>query len=124
MQRVERHIVKQNSNIGKVNNQNFVNIPYLRLIQQLEYKSEEVGIKVIRNEESYTSKCDALALEKIGKHKKYKGKRIKRGLFQSSINRLVNADWNGATNILRKVIGDKFVSDIGFVASPVRVSLF
>ncbi len=54
--------------------------------------------------ESYTSKCDSLALEIIGFHEKYLGKRHKRGLFKSSKNKLINADLNGAINIMRKYI--------------------
>ena len=117
---------KQNINIGKRNNQKFVSIPYLKLIQQIQYKSEEVGINVILHEESYTSKCDALSKEKIKFHKNYKGKRIKRGLFQSYINKLINADINGSLNILRKVIGDSFVkkiTNIGLVCNPIRYNV-
>jgi putative transposase len=97
---------KDSIEIGKRNNQNFVQIPYRQLISYLTYKCELVGIELILNEESYTSKCDSLALEQIQKHEIYSGKRIKRGLFQSSISKLINADINGAINILRKVIGD------------------
>ncbi len=103
---------KQDINIGKVNNQKFVNIPYLKLIQMIEYKAEEVGIQVIRNEESYTSKCDALGLESLQKHSKYLGKRKKRGLFQSSKSKLLNADFNGSLNILRKVIDNDFIQNL------------
>ena len=65
-----------------------------------------VGINLIIHEESYTSKCDALAQEEIKKHETYLGKRVKRGLFQSSIGKVINADVNGSLNILRKVVGD------------------
>lgn len=97
---------KDSINIGKVNNQNFVQVPFNKLISFLKYKCEMIGIKVTENEESYTSKCDSLALEKIYKHASYLGKRKKRGLFQSSVGKLINADVNGALNILRKVVGD------------------
>ena len=118
---------KQNINIGKVNNQKFVSIPYEKLIQQIQYKSELVGINVILHEESYTSKCSSLDLEPVQKHEKYVGKRVQRGLFKS-LNNLINADINGALNILRKVIGDVFIYDllkspnIGFVHNPVKVN--
>ena len=92
--------------IGKVNNQNFVMISHDKLISMLEYKCRMVGINVIKHEESYTSKCDGLCLETIGRHETYLGKRKKRGLFQSSVGKLVNADVNGALNIMRKVVGD------------------
>lgn len=97
---------KQDINIGKINNQKFVNIPYLMFVNMLKYKSEMAGIKFILNEESYTSKCSFLDNEEVKKHKKYMGRRIKRGLFKSSIGKLINADLNGSLNILRKVVGD------------------
>ena len=61
-------------------------------------------------EESYTSKCSFLDDEDICKHEEYSGKRIKRGLYKASDGRLINADVNGALNILKKVIG-KFEYD-------------
>lgn len=68
-----------------------------------------VGIQLITHEESYTSKCDGLVLEKVGKHEVYLGKRVKRGLYQSSCGKLINADINGALNIMRKVVGDSSI---------------
>ena len=97
---------KQGINIGRVNNQNFVNIPYYKLLNMLTYKCELLGITVHISEESYTSKCSFLDNEEICKHEEYKGKRIKRGLYKSSDGRLINADINGALNILKKVIGE------------------
>lgn len=97
---------KQGINIGRVNNQNFVNIPYYKLLNMLTYKCELLGITVHITEESYTSKCSFLDNEEICKHEGYKGKRIKRGLYKSSDGRLINADVNGALNILKKVIGE------------------
>ena len=98
---------KQEINIGKRNNQNFVQIPHQNFIYMLEYKCKLDGINFIQNEESYTSKCSALDLESLNKHDNYLGKRIKRGLFVSSKGIKVNADLNGALNILRKVSPDK-----------------
>lgn len=109
---------KNGIKIGKRNNQNFVNLPFCKLIQQIEYKAEEFGIKTICNEESYTSKCDALALESVEKHATYKGKRIKRGLFRSSTGRVINADINGAANILRKVVPRAFANGIEALGLP------
>ncbi len=102
---------KQEINIGKRNNQNFVLIPFNRLIHQIQYKAKLVGIEVTTIEEGYTSKCSALDLEKIGKHEDhaYAGKRVERGLFRTSFGLLINADVNGALNILRKIIGDTFL---------------
>jgi len=116
---------KQEINIGKVNNQKFVSVPFNKLIQQIQYKAEEVGINTILTEESYTSKVDHLALEKMKHHKKYLGKRVKRGLFKSSTGLVLNADINGALGILRKVIEDSFleksVLNRGLVVNPLRI---
>ena len=49
------HNWKQGINLGKKNNQNFVQIHFFKLIEQLKYKAKLVGITVIINEESYTS---------------------------------------------------------------------
>lgn len=114
---------KQNSDMGKKNNQKFVQMPFARLVDYLRYKCEMIGIEFIAHEESYTSKCDALALEPIGKHGTYLGRRVKRGLFRSSTGRLINADQNGALNILRKVVGDSEFTRIvgsGHSLCPIR----
>ena len=117
---------KQSVNIGKCNNQKFVQIPFARLASYLKYKCGMAGIRFVENEESYTSKCDALAKEEIGKHESYLGKRVKRGLFRSSTGRYINADVNGAVNILRKVVGDSdCISQItgsGRLLRPIRYS--
>jgi putative transposase len=116
---------KQRINLGKRTNQNFVQIPHARFIQMLTYKAERVGIKVIVTEESYTSKCSFLDSEPIGKHAIYAGKRIHRGLFRASNGRCINADVNGAYNILRKVIPDAFGNGIGgAVVHPVQFKLY
>ena len=86
-----------------------------------------VGINIIIHEESYTSKCDALAREEIKKHETYLGERVKRGLFQSSIGKLINADVNGSLNILRKVVGDSEqlaqIINSGWLFQPLRVNV-
>lgn len=116
---------KQTSNMSKVNNQNFVQIPFNTLINQLQYKSQEYTDLIVSIvEESYTSKCDHLALEEMKHHENYLGKRVKRGLFKSSTDKLLNADINGAIGMLRKanVITDEqllFLRDRGDVVSPV-----
>jgi len=99
---------KQKNNMGKRNNQNFVSIPHYQLIRMIQYKAKFIGIDVILTYESYTSKCSALDNEQIGKHDTYVGKRIKRGLFQSSNGIKINADVNGAMNIMRKVVPTAF----------------
>lgn len=114
---------KQNCNMGKRNNQNFVSIPFEKLISQIQYKAEEVGIKVVITEESYTSKTDHYAMEEMTHHDTYLGKRIKRGLFRSSTGRILNADLNGAIGILRKVVGKSLwqITDRGEVTTPSRI---
>lgn len=110
---------KQDINLGKKNNQNFTNIPHSAFISILSYKCLLQGINVKTNEESYTSKCSFLDNEDIKKHKEYKGKRIKRGLFKSSKGILINADVNGAYNILKKGIPNAFVNGIeGLPTNP------
>ena len=93
---------KQNCQIGKRSTQNFVTIPYYKLIQQLDYKAAEQGITVIRQEESYSSKCSFLDNEPLEHHSKYLGRRMTRGLFKSHKGIIINADVNGAYNILKK----------------------
>ena len=100
---------KNEVEMGKRNNQNFVSIPYSSLINMLRYKIEEKGGVLIELNEAYTSKCSFLDNEKIGKHETYKGKRVKRGLFLSGSNKAINADINGSLNIIKR--GMKFGFD-------------
>ena len=106
---------KQETNIGKVNNQKFIQIPYLKLVNQLQYKCKLEGINVIIQEESYTSKSSFLDNDFIPTFKsttelnyKFSGIRIKRGLYKSLKGRLINADLNGSLNILRKAVPNAF----------------
>lgn len=97
---------KNGINLGKRNNQNFVNIPYTKFINQLTYKCQLLGITVITREESYTSKASFLDYDEIPNYgdeeiPKFSGKRIKRGLYRST-TRKINADVNGAYNIMAK----------------------
>ncbi|GAA5659956.1 RNA-guided endonuclease InsQ/TnpB family protein [Geobacillus stearothermophilus] len=115
---------KQEVDLGKRLNQAFVQIPYDMFIHQLQYKAEEQGVRVIVTEESYTSKCSFLDMEEIKKQKQYKGKRIKRGLFQSEKGILINADVNGAYNIIRKVFPKAFADGIeGVGLHPVKLNV-
>lgn len=102
---------KQDVSIGKVNNQNFVQIPFDRFIQMLKYKMDEAGIHLETMNESYTSKCSALDNEPIEKHDEYIGKRVKRGLFKMRNGKLINADVNGSLNILRLGLKHDFEID-------------
>jgi len=74
----------------------------------IEYKAEEIGISVIKKEESHTSKCSFLDDESIEHHDSYVGKRISRGLFRSITGKLINADVNGVLNIIKKAIPKAF----------------
>lgn len=118
---------KQNSNIGKKNNQNFVNIPHSRFISMIRYKSEKEGINIILQEESYTSKASFFNLDEIPTYKKsledkysFSGYRVKRGLYKlKDDKRTINADVNGSYNILRKAIPNVFADGIeGFAVIP------
>ena len=113
---------KQNINIGKKNNQAFVNIPFYTFIKQLEYKCKLEGINIILTEESYTSKCSFLDNEPVEKHENYLGKRIKRGLFRSAKNKIINADLNGSLNILKKAVGE-FQYPIEVCSTPLRMNI-
>jgi IS605 OrfB family transposase len=101
---------KQEVNLGPKNNQNFVNVPFLKFVKQLEYKSILAGIKTIIIEESYTSKCSFLDLEEICKHEKYAGKRYNR-LFKSKEGKIIHSDVNGSFNIMRKAFPNEFTTD-------------
>lgn len=116
---------KQEINIGKVNNQNFVMIPLHKFRQKLKYKCELHGIKYCPQEESYTSKASCLDDDKIptyGENEttKFSGKRIHRGLYRSADGKVLNADINGSVNILKKyLISSK--SNVVFTTDDVRV---
>lgn len=95
---------KQDINLGSKTNQNFVSLPFTKLISMLQYKCERLGIRFIVTEESHTSKCSFLDLESIEHHDDYVGRRVKRGLFKSTTGICINADINGSLNIGRKYL--------------------
>jgi putative transposase len=121
---------KTKIDLGKQTNQNFVSIPHARLIAMLEYKARLVGINVIIQEESYTSQSSFLNLDPIPVYGSigaldvtFSGKRIKRGLYKTSVGQLINSDVNGAYNILRKAIPNAFSNGIeSCVVQPRRVN--
>lgn len=90
------------SKLGRVFNQRFRSLPLRVFVDQVIYKCALAGIEVIETEESYTSKTSVLDGETPKKHSTYTGRRTHRGLFQSSDGRLINADVNGACQIVRK----------------------
>lgn len=107
---------KQESNMGRKNNQKFVQIPHSLLINLITYKAEEYGINVLVTEESYTSKASFLDMDFIPTYKEndneqsFSGKRVKRGLYRSKNKTLINADVNGSANIMRKFATKKGVT--------------
>jgi putative transposase len=128
---------KQKSEMSKRTNQNFVQIPHARFIGMLTYKAQRVGITVKVTEESYTSKASLLDLDPLPVRKNgdkkhtFSGKRVKRGLYRAANGRSINADINGAGNIIRKVAPDAFQQTEGvedgngvlasLVVHPVRI---
>lgn len=101
---------QRSSNIGKQNNQNFVNISYGKLRNKLEYLCELNDIVFVKQEESYTSKAsfwdkDDIPVYNADNPKDYQfsGSRIHRGLYETASGKTVNADVNGALNIMKKV---------------------
>ncbi|WP_233434049.1 transposase [Geobacillus sp. FSL K6-0789] len=115
---------KQEVDLGKRLNQAFVQIPYDMFIEQLQYKCEEVGIKVVLTEESYTSGTSFLDGEAPIKENYDKNRRIKRGLFKSNKGILINADVNGAYNIMRKVFPKTFANGVeGVGLHPVKLNV-
>ena len=125
---------KQDTKMGKINNQNFVQIPFDLLIQQILYKSKLKGINVVLQEESYTSKVSFFDDDFIPTYGKSdnklnpSGKRVKRGLYKTKTSTFINADVNGSLNILRKylnVSSDKIISvgSRGLVTRPLKINI-
>lgn len=117
---------KQRSNMNKINNQNFVSMPITLLRTMITYKALNAGIRIIEQEESYTSKADLIANDRIptygvdDKDASFSGKRIKRGLYRCSNGMILNADCHAAANIMRKAIPDiwKDTRDYTFLSAP------
>ena len=112
---------KQEINIGSKNNQNFVSIPFRKILDILKYKLEDNGIEYKEQEESYTSKASYLDNDNIPIYKEndntnyiFSGKRIKRGIYKSKQGKIINADLNGALNILKKS-GEKLIEELEYL---------
>jgi IS605 OrfB family transposase len=123
---------KQEINLGRRNNQNFVQIPHSSLILKLKGLSERYGIELVVQEESYTSKASFLDKDGIPDYNPegkpeytFSGRRVKRGLYRSGEGFLVNADINGAANILKKSNHRLDFQRVarGLLANPLRVRL-
>lgn len=124
----ENKLWKQESNMGKINNQKFVQMPIGLLKQMIEYKAAQAGIRIISQEESYTSKASFLDNDRVPVYGKndakalFSGKRISRGLYRSKDGTVINADLNGAANILKKAITGVWeksgLTDFKFLNTP------
>lgn len=123
---------QENPNLGRINNQKFVMIPFGRFKSRLEYLCNLYGIRFIQQEESYTSKASFFDNDEIPKwnplnpeKRNFSGKRIKRGLYQTSKGKLINADVNGALNILRKskLTDLSVLQSRGAVYPPLRIRI-
>ena len=122
---------KQEVELGRVNNQHFVQIPHARFIDMLSYKAELAGIWVIVQEESYTSKASFLDLDPIPDYTPkredkpvFSGKRVERGLYRTKAGRRIQADVNGSYNIGRKALPNSFGQGIEAAAvRPVRLDV-
>lgn len=123
---------QRNSHIGKQNNQNFVNIPYGQLRNKFEYLCELNGIVFVKQEESYTSKLsfwdkDEIPVYNADNPKEYKfsGNRVYRGLYKTASGKTLNADVNGALNIMRKssVVDMNILYGRGEVDTPIRIRI-
>ena len=123
---------QRGSNIGKQNNQNFVNILYGKLRNKFKYLCELNDIAFVEQEESYTSKAsfwdkDTIPVHNDNSLKEYRfsGKRIHRGQYQTASGKILNADINGALNILRKssVVTLEGLYSRGEVDTPIRIRI-
>ncbi len=123
---------KQEVELGRTNNQHFVQIPHARFIEMLRYKAELAGITVTVQEESYTSKASFLDLDQLPvfdpkreEQPVFSGKRVERGLYRAKNGRRIQADVNGAYNIGRKAFPDSFGQGIeaALAVRPVGLSI-
>ena len=112
---------KQGAKMRKVNNQKFVQIPFLKFVNMLKYKCELAGIEVICTSEQYTSKCSFIDKEPIEYHKNYLGNRTYRGLYESANRIKINADVNASYNILRKYLNEAKKTNIYELVNLVEV---
>ena len=125
---------KNGANMGRKTNQTFVQIPTARLKQRIAQLCDLYGIQFIETEESYTSQASALDNDDLPvfgeKPAEWKpsGKRVKRGLYRTAQNWYLNADCNGAMNMIRKVAGTVGINlaelSRGALTTPVRVRLW
>ena len=122
----DNRLWKQRSELGTQNNQSFVSMPIAILKAMITYKANMDGIHVIMQEESYTSKADITAVDYIPVYgvdddkAVFSGSRMGRGLYRCASGLVINADCNGAANIMRKAVPGAWDgrSDFSFLAVP------
>lgn len=121
---------KQEIRLGRKNNRKFVQIPHQKLFRMLEYKCKKKGIEVIMREESYTSKASFIDNDFIPKFDpknkteyEFSGKRLKRGIYKTSNGKKINADINGAYNIMAKQFPEELSDRSGRKYSPIIFKL-
>jgi putative transposase len=120
---------KQGVHLGRETTQHFVQLPHARFLDQLTYKARLVGIRVMVQEESYTSKAsfldaDPLPVYSEGDIPAFSGRRVQRGLYRASTGRRTQADVNGSYNIGRKAFPDSFGQGIeAVVVRPIRLAV-
>ncbi len=124
--------IKQEINIGRSNNQNFVQIPFWQLRRKLEALCSRYGIEYLEQEESYTSKASFYDRDKIPVYnadnptkQKFSGRRVKRGLYRTKDKHYCSSDINGSANILAKCIHGLDYQRVssGFLANPLRITI-
>lgn len=123
---------KQNASLGKRNTLNFVQLPFMSFVGMLRYQCEREGIRLMEQEESYTSKASAVDGDPVpvyglghGETYHFSGTRVKRGLYRTGSGRMVNADLNGAANILRKAFPDAYAdTDVYAILKNVQTIRF
>ena len=124
---------KQGIDLGKRNNQSFVQVPYARFRRILQTVCLRYGIRVILQEESYTSKACFGSRDRIPTYGKddtegiaFSGKRTKRGLYLQDDGKVMNADINGAVNTGRKHEERIFPEgrDYGYLYGPVKAMTY
>ena len=124
--------IKQEINIGKSNNQNFVQIPFWQLRRKLEALCSKYEIEYLEQEESYTSKASFYDRDEIPVYDahdatkyKFSGRRVKRGLYRTKDKHLVSSDINGSANILTKGMHGLDFQRVssGFLANPLRLTI-
>lgn len=115
---------KQKSTLSKRVNQHFVQIPYMKFIQMIQYKAEEIGVEVILTEESYTSGTSFIDNEMPVKEFYNKSRRVCRGLFRTNDGCFINADVNGSFQIMKKVVpNEEILWDRGCAYQPFKVAV-